>query len=402
MKRELIVLTTIVLAGVAGWAVTTAVAGELHPPPGPIEPTMKTLEQVEARMPVQSLAGSLTASYVIDQPGSYYLIDNIIGEPGKHGIEIAAHDVTVDLNGFTMTGLANSGDDAHGIYVTLADCRNLCIHGGSIYFWNLGVHAEICTNGHFHDTRVYDCGVGMRPGKRALVERLLADGCFDGFQSTSFCTFVECQAKRGWSGFWCHGEGNTFVRCSVESAGLTAFAPGEGSLVLHCNVRDSNQGIGVGDGSTVRDCNISSTWGVAISAGSRCVIADNNCNDNRIGVVVSNDESRTRIERNTVSDCDEIGFQVTSPGNFIVSNVALNNTVDYDIAAGNTMGELIDLTGGIVVTSGNPWANFGVGCLPGLDFCDGQCVDTETDPDHCGGCGVECLPEETCVSGECQ
>lgn len=38
-------------------------------------------------------------------------------------------------------------------------------------------------------------------------------------------------------------------------------------------------------------------------------------------------------------------------------------------------------------------------CRPGLTDCDGQCVDTNSDPGNCGGCGNNC--DMTCVGGNC-
>jgi hypothetical protein len=69
--------------------------GDLTPPGAPA-PTMKTLTQVEPRTPIISLP--FTAS----QPGSYYLTANLSSTAG--GIRITAADVTIDLNGFTITG----------------------------------------------------------------------------------------------------------------------------------------------------------------------------------------------------------------------------------------------------------------------------------------------------------
>ncbi|HET7092421.1 MAG TPA: hypothetical protein VFI22_03060 [Thermomicrobiales bacterium] len=33
--------------------------------------------------------------------------------------------------------------------------------------------------------------------------------------------------------------------------------------------------------------------------------------------------------------------------------------------------------------------------------CDGGCVDTNTDPLNCGGCGISCPVNESCVGGAC-
>jgi len=38
-------------------------------------------------------------------------------------------------------------------------------------------------------------------------------------------------------------------------------------------------------------------------------------------------------------------------------------------------------------------------CAPGLDGCDGRCVDLQTDSNNCGGCGLTC--RRACVAGAC-
>src|ERR1019366_1029898 len=75
-------------------------------PPGPPAPMMKTLQQVEPRTDVLTLPSGSSGQYDISQPGSYYLTTNIIGISNAYlvGIVITAHNVTLDLNGFTMFG----------------------------------------------------------------------------------------------------------------------------------------------------------------------------------------------------------------------------------------------------------------------------------------------------------
>lgn len=70
-------------------------------PPGIPAPTMKTLDQVEARTP---LAGG-TSPIVISSPGSYYLTASVTVASGD-GITIGANNVTLDLNGFTVSTTA--------------------------------------------------------------------------------------------------------------------------------------------------------------------------------------------------------------------------------------------------------------------------------------------------------
>jgi hypothetical protein len=72
-------------------------------PPGAPAPTMRTLEQVEPRTPISA------AGYIIDRPGSYYLTTNLFGAGGLGAIRIMTNDVSLDLNGFSIIGIAGMG-----------------------------------------------------------------------------------------------------------------------------------------------------------------------------------------------------------------------------------------------------------------------------------------------------
>src|ERR1039458_3298480 len=89
----------IIAAGVCGLVLTAPSGfsqGSLTPPPGPPGPTMKSLDQIEARTPISSVP------YTISAPGSYYLTGNLAVSSGT-AITIAANQVTLDLNGFTLS-----------------------------------------------------------------------------------------------------------------------------------------------------------------------------------------------------------------------------------------------------------------------------------------------------------
>jgi hypothetical protein len=101
---------------------TLLAQGSLTPPGAPA-PTMKTLQQVEPRVPISS------APFTISQPGSYYLTTNLTVS-GGNAITIATNGVTLDLNGFTIASTAPSAT-GYGIYIN-SGLRNLTILNGVI------------------------------------------------------------------------------------------------------------------------------------------------------------------------------------------------------------------------------------------------------------------------------
>ena len=112
-------------------------------PPGAPAPTMKSLDQVEARTPISS------APFTISSPGSYYLTSNLTVSSGD-AIVIASSNVTLDLRGFTInstsTAAAGSG---HGIDVTSGN--NIEIRDGFIKSPVTANGNSFSLNGGFHD-----------------------------------------------------------------------------------------------------------------------------------------------------------------------------------------------------------------------------------------------------------
>lgn len=92
-------------------------------PSGAPAPTMKSLDQIEPRTPISSLP------FTISTGGSYYLTKSLSVSTGN-AITISASGVTLDLNGFTITGTANP---AAGIGILLNGLvQDITIHNGHI------------------------------------------------------------------------------------------------------------------------------------------------------------------------------------------------------------------------------------------------------------------------------
>src|SRR5690349_19062789 len=116
-------------------------------PPGPPGPTMKTLSEIEPRTAISSLP------FTISTPGSYYLTGNLSAT--TTGITVTARDVTIDLNGFTLTG-----DSAHDGISASAAAANLCVRNGAFKSWATAINAAIITGGTFTNLRVTNNSAG--------------------------------------------------------------------------------------------------------------------------------------------------------------------------------------------------------------------------------------------------
>lgn len=92
---------------VLGWSMHSVQPPGPLAPPGPPALTMKSLQQGGARIDVLTLSSDGIASRAITDLGSYYLSDNMVGAASLNGLNIRPGNVRLDLNGFTLTGVAN-------------------------------------------------------------------------------------------------------------------------------------------------------------------------------------------------------------------------------------------------------------------------------------------------------
>ncbi len=97
----------------------------------------------DSRIPIDSVAhfasynGRFT-SYLITEPGSYYLTGNILSaQTNAIGIYIDSDNVTLDLKGFTLAGTGADVGSADGIYIP-GTKYNITIKNGLIDNWGSG------------------------------------------------------------------------------------------------------------------------------------------------------------------------------------------------------------------------------------------------------------------------
>jgi parallel beta-helix repeat protein len=395
-------------------------AGPLTPP-ATISSTYKTLTEVEPRICINSTntPGGPTSVYLITQPGSYYLSENLAGAVGKHGIEINSSGVTIDLNGFDLVGVPAMGAFA-GVKTVGAGLVNISVFNGSVRGWGGGgvdLGASSASNSRVErvrasgnvgngifagsDSQVVDCssyansGAGIRVRNSSRVFGCTAynntvggiyseiggtiSNCAvwlnsngNGINANENSTVVNCTAYQNVSFGIAIGHSSTASGCSAYS-NTAGFAAGSASRITGCSAfANAQTGIAVvssSTGCTITDSTAQQNGTDGINVTSGCTVRGNTCVSNGngagngAGIHATGDDNR--IEGNNCTLADR-GIDVDAPGNFIARNTCSGNTVNWDVVAGNailvvsaaTAAAVTGNAGGTPVGPADPNVNF--------------------------------------------
>lgn len=284
MNRTHAICAGAIVAG-AAIVISSAPAGDLGPPNGAVSPSMKTLDEVEPRIPLglDTTPGDLDSLYKITAPGSYYLTKEISVRSGDSGIEIATSDVSIDLMGFRIVGLTGSVSgirttpstyhvivrnghitdfDSHGIdafgtkdaviesvvassntgkgiYVgedaTIIGCRSTnnsddgiqtntrALIRDCIVRDNLGDGIVSSSSTHIGCLVSHNGGEGFR-GSGTYAQCISDNNDDNGFEINAASTLQNCRARQGLqNGFFLANEGITLINCTAQSNTLAGF-----------------------------------------------------------------------------------------------------------------------------------------------------------------------------------
>jgi hypothetical protein len=244
MKNQTIktVLALAFLAAANARFATANAQGSLTPPAGAPAPVMKSLDQIEARTPVNTLSGDASASYVIASPGSYYLTGPLAGQPAKCGIRVLADNVTLDLNGFTLEAAAGS---LAGIQID-ASSGQVTIRNGVLRSWPKGgIISTQAVNCQVENVAIRSVnGPGIQVAGVSAVRRVQVNGA-SGVGISALGGVVS---------------DSTVENVNFAQAGTTVYGIyAEVGSVLNCNVRGvtGNGPLAVGIGTGIaKDCSV--------------------------------------------------------------------------------------------------------------------------------------------------
>ncbi len=411
------------LGGLAAGAVLlggrTAHAGPLNPPHGPITSTGKTLTEVEPRIAINATntPGTSDATYLIRQPGSYYLAGNLAGQADKFGILIESSDVSIDLCGFAVVGV---GGIFSGITAQSGAHHNLIVRNGILRNWggsgislvsgqnalveniiaadngDRGIGVGICGivrhciaqgNGNIgiqcDDSCIVEActvrdndNMGVQVGNDAVVTNCTAVNNSSGFAIGARSIARDCTAQQHTFNGFSTSSNARFDHCSAEGSGFSGFQVQSGCSLIGCSARNNTtEGIRATDNCLIESCQVVSNVTDGIRTSARNIIRGNLCSLNgtgsggTAGAGIHTTGIDNRIEDNNCTgngrgvDCDTFG-------SFIVRNTCSGNTTNWDLAADNRHGGISNVTalsnpavvgmGGAptAITTENPWGNF--------------------------------------------
>jgi parallel beta-helix repeat protein len=321
-------------------------AGDLNPPGGTITGTMKPLSEVEPRVAINATntPGDADSLYRITQAGSYYLTGNITGVVGKHGIEIAAGGVRLDLTGFELAGVAGS---LNGVSAVGAGLTDIAVAGGSVRSWGgHGIDVGIAFNTRLSDLLASgNGGNGINAGTNAIVTgcNVLSNGG-EGIDAAANSIFSLCAARENNGDGFQTGSGSKITDCISRQNAGDGFNIGNGGAVSGCSAyQNTGAGVSATNGVTIIDCTARLNTTDGISCASACVIRGNTCSNNGVGdgAGIHATGGDNRIEENNCTGADR-GIDVDAAGNFIIRNTCAGNTSDWEIASNNVFGAIVD------------------------------------------------------------
>lgn len=366
---------TSAMAALAALVATGSVtlAGPLNPPAGPITSTSKTLTEVEPRVAINATNTPGNVSYVfrITQPGSYYLAGNMSVPSGMSGIEIGTNDVTIDMNGFTITGLAGSLDGIGNTPNTIR--RRVTIRNGTVAnMGRTGVAVSVLNAASTQCITVAEVNAYGNGEHGIYISDGIVRSC-KAHNNALYGIFINGYLASTVSG--CHANNNitgmrisrgTIESCTTSSNTSYGIQTDQG-VITNCTAVGNAIGFNIED-VLLESCEASGSTQYGVLANGNAVVRNNNVAASSIlagtvGIRTQN-MTGTKIEGNRITR-HSIAIECSMSGALVIGNSIHVCTTAVNAVSGNRIGSIVAATssGAINGNSGgglgttDPYAN---------------------------------------------
>lgn len=253
--KKTIAASVLLLAAVCAWTLT---AGNLNPAGPPTSGTMKTLGEVEPRIPINATKtpGGSGYTYRITQPGSYYLTGHVTVTANLGGICIEADDVTIDLMGYCIENTYSGAKSYHGIFCD-SSRKNVTVKNGTLKGFVIGAASHNVNSSCIQF-------IGLRAVGNTTIG-LYIYGSSSATNSGGGSVIRDCVAENNGNDGIYGPYASLIENCVAKSNGYTGISNGAYGIIRNCaSYYNGRTGIYADAGSVVENniCAQNGEWGI--------------------------------------------------------------------------------------------------------------------------------------------
>ncbi len=295
---------------------------------------------------IQALPATITSC------GTYTLETCLTGVAGQSGITVNADNVTINLDGFSLLGVAGSQDGINVVNgISVVTIRNGIIRGWGGH----GIGADDGNNMRISDLTLVGNGLDEATiGSSSLVTNCIAEGNGSAGFSLDFGNVVsECSAaSNNFNGFIV-GLGSSVSNCVAFSNEQNGFLLLGDNLITTCIARgNDSDGIHSVSGVQVTDCVTIANGRHGVFALSEAHISNGTSKGNTLDGIVAGGGSRLD-ENHLVGNRN--GVSMSGSDNIFVRNTAVRNSGSNYSGSSSNFGSG-NTSGGTPLS--NPWVNW--------------------------------------------
>jgi hypothetical protein len=258
--RPAVVWSVLAVGAWLAFPIRVSAQGSLTPPAGPITPVMRSLDQMEPRLPLQAGVPGVSVQaggeLVITNSGSYYLTGNLTTtNPSVDCIRISsrAMHVTLDLNGFTVSR-TNGAGSSKGIDCEGGPDQHVAIRNGFLVGGG--------TNAGFEKAISSPFSAPFYGAVNVHVDNVHVSQVRGGIDSYGWRVVVRNSSVRNSGGYGINAD--VVTGCRVDGTQDTGISA---RTVSDCDVETVSSGDGI-SAQTVMNSRAFSEGGVAIDGGT--------------------------------------------------------------------------------------------------------------------------------------